>query len=189
MQIKFYNNFFIGIPLPESCLNQYTDFLLQTENRFPYLKISKSKIPHITISFMGEQPQRNIKVIEKIVQKEAPTLKNETLKISGFSFFDNKDTKVLFLEVAGTEMLDKFHQDVGKKIEDRFENTWHDFIPHLTIARVKRGSFDRFEKDRNDIKRHFDSVEFEFGITEVGLFGKDPQKNNTMVKIKNISTF
>jgi 2'-5' RNA ligase len=181
----YYNNFFIGIPFHKKHFKDYKKFLKKLKNKHPYLKITKTRFPHITILFMGKQPKSCTKDIGRVIQEEIQVLEGDEVKIRNFGRFKNTHADILFLDVEKTYQLSEFYFSLTKRLRGYSESEWKTFVPHLTIARIKPEDKERFELDSEEIKKIFSEIKFYFHLEEVALFGRDPAKNNKLVKISS----
>lgn len=185
MDKDYYNNFFIGIPLKKEYLKEYKKFLRDLKKEFPYLKISKTRFPHVTVLFMGRQLKSNVDSIARIVDEEKQILEGDETKIRNFGRFKNDNADILYLGVEKTYQLSEFYYKLTKRLQNFSESEWKNFVPHLTMARVRPENKQKFEYDREKVEKFFSKIKFEFQLEEASIFGRDPNKNNKLVKISD----
>jgi len=181
----YYNNFFIGIPLPKIHYKVYKKFLKHLKIKYPYLQVTKTRFPHITVLFMGKQLKDAAFEIGKIVDANKKILEGNQIKIQNFGRFENTHDDVLFLEVERNHQLDEFYYKLTESLSKYSESEWKNFVPHFTIARIRHGEKKHFNEEKDDVVNFFGEFRFEFPLEEVVLFGRDPSKHNKLVKITN----
>lgn len=93
---------------------------------------------HVTILY-GFLDNQNID-IEKLQQYIVPTDKLD-IKITGMSVFYQQQYDVLKFDVS-SKLLNKMNKDISQNFN--YANSYNEYIPHLTIAYVKKGQGDNF---------------------------------------------
>ncbi len=139
---------FIGLPLPEEYQKKLEELIIHSQNILSS-KISWTKKGnwHLTLCFLGELTYDSL----QILKEELKDIKHNsfTLKAGFCGFFPSiKKPRVLWL---GLEVGGKETKDLAYKIFKILEkNNIHfdkkDFIPHLTIGRIKKLYNDKWEK-------------------------------------------
>ena len=103
-----------------------------------HLKLVNPNILHITMEFLGEITENQVKEVEKILDSiEISTLK---LEIKEPDVLPNENyIKVVYCKLEGeTDSLIKIQEELRLKLKEKgFRVDKRPFKPHLTIARVK----------------------------------------------------
>lgn len=175
--MKTYNNFFIGIPLPQKFYKEYKALLDEVSKIDKNVRVTKVKRPHITILFMGKQSIGFIHEVEDFVKKEAGTLKNCRVEISGIRYFENKNYDVISLDATICKSIKNLHTKLVEIFKNHSKITKKNFDPHLTLARVKNKNIKTREIFRS-INKLYRNLSWEFEIENIVLYGRDPQEKN-----------
>ncbi len=139
---------FIGLPLPDEYQEGLERLVIHSQSILSS-KISWTKKGnwHLTLCFLGEIDSGTV----RILKEELKNIKHNsfTLKAGYCGFFPSiKRPRVLWLGLeAGAKEAKSLADKVFKILEKNniyFDKK--DFVPHLTIGRVKRLSNDRWEK-------------------------------------------
>ena len=93
---------------------------------------------HITLKFLGEVNEGDVKFISEQVKSAAKGMKQFTLSLKGAGYFTRGNfVSVVWVGIdKGYEHLKKLGAGLNEKLK-KFGNDDFDFKPHLTIARVK----------------------------------------------------
>ena len=100
--------------------------------------VSKKQI-HLTLFFWENLTQKEVKLVKSICQAKIPQFKKFELSISGLNAFPNKKFAKIVWVGAEAEIL----RNLWQKLLCEFKKTGlptekRDFIPHLTLLRLKR---------------------------------------------------
>lgn len=138
------------------------------------LSIVKKENFHITLKFLGEV---NEKTIAEISNKLKFLEKYEKFKISlyGIGTFPNENyVRVLWIGVnEGNEKIIEIQKEIDEILKYKFSNE-KNFVPHLTIARVK--SINNKEKLKNFINKYRNFKFLEFQCNEILLMKSELKK-------------
>jgi len=179
-----YNNFFIGIPIPEKYIHEYEKILLPYKNARKSLKLNLTKNLHITALFMGKQSERSVGKVERVVEDNKRLLSEVVVKIKGYGRFKNKNYDTIYINVTQNRELSKFYRKIKKELKETFESKKNNFNPHLTIARIKNKEL-QIEK-QGELETALKSVDWQFPVTEIKLYGRESENRNRQVVIKTI---
>ncbi len=105
-------------------------------NDFDIKFVEKQNL-HFCLKFLGEVEESKIDQIKEVLSKLPEQFEKFKIKIAGLNAFPNKNyIKVLFLEVKDgrNEMV-----ALAEVIESKLGKSDKQFIPHLTLGRVKSG--------------------------------------------------
>lgn len=95
---------------------------------------------HLTLKFIGETPEGNIEKIMRLMNDTLSKVKSFAFDLKGVGVFGSAyDPKVLWFKIEDNQEL----LQLGNLILDRFETIGfkkgrQNFVPHLTICRIKQ---------------------------------------------------
>ena len=101
---------------------------------------------HVTLRFFGETNPEEVPVISQALSTAAQTTKPFTLSLEKTGIFGSKyDPKVIWFGIHENPYLKNLHSDIGKCLEEvEYYGDRQNFVPHLTIARIKEIKDKRF---------------------------------------------
>ncbi|MGA3020769.1 MAG: RNA 2',3'-cyclic phosphodiesterase [Candidatus Micrarchaeales archaeon] len=126
---------FIAIEVPDEIKNRVET--LQKELQSSGIILVKKEAMHLTLQFLGEINAEEVELVKSAIEKasRAPF----RINLSGISYFSPDFIKVIFVAVReGTAELNELYTKLADALterEIRFER--EEYMPHLTIARVK----------------------------------------------------
>lgn len=131
---------FVGIPVPisiQKSLTVYTRSLPQDNIRFV-----KPENYHITLSFFGEQDEKKIGDISKILQEITSSVMPFILLFDRISFAPPKQQPNMIWanyqkNYDFTEFVNRVEQAITSIITFADQRNGHAPIPHITVARFK----------------------------------------------------
>lgn len=149
---------FIAMELNEDVKNKIMEFENRLKECRSEMKLVERENLHITIKFLGEI---NVKLLENIY-REMEEIKGEkfAINIKGVGVFPNeKFIRVIWVGVEeGKEKILKIQREIDEKLTKHGFSKEKDFIPHITVARVKSIG------NRNEILKILDEFkEIDFG--------------------------
>ncbi len=101
----------------------------------PFLRGSFSKDAHLTLKFLGDVADSKVEHVT--TQLQAVTVKPFQLRLSRLGFFPSeKYIRVIWLGVEPHEPVVELQKRVDEVFQKDFSKE-KDFVPHLTLARVK----------------------------------------------------
>tara|TARA_Y100000588_G_C14251878_1_gene923797 strand:- start:1453 stop:2016 length:564 start_codon:yes stop_codon:yes gene_type:complete len=142
---------------------------------------------HLTLLFLGSQPENQIENICNRVEKNISQFNDFHIEISGTGAFSkNQQEQVLWLGVNEEDsILNRVNYELKSDLEDLIDTKRvSKFLPHITIARKKK----KYINNKIDVKSFMNSVYFpmEFHVKYFTLFQSIPtEKGVRYVKIKN----
>jgi len=104
---------------------------------------------HITYKFIGEVDENQLNSIYHQIRDELNSIKNVNINLNGLGAFPSiYNPKILFIKA---EESNNCLTDIHKFVEDRlsyigFQPTNKEFIPHITLMRIKRYKIENFLK-------------------------------------------
>lgn len=128
-------------PLEKTFLPTYKKLKINADQKELTIKWVPLDNFHVTITFLGEQEEQNIPLLQKVLQKVCENFAPFDLKVEDVGAFSNEhDARVLWLGVQNKRCLNEFkalldaeleHENLLTHVETR------DFKPHLTFARLR----------------------------------------------------
>ncbi|MBI4037273.1 2'-5' RNA ligase family protein [Candidatus Daviesbacteria bacterium] len=190
--MKEYQYCFVGIPLPIKYQGEFGDLLIDIKNIDPNLEIEDpNKLePHVTIYYLGQQPEELIPEITGVVNSYVSLLQGVNLRVGKLGFFGENNPRVSFLNVRYPSALCNFNEILAKNLA-RFTTGDENlpFHPHMTVAKMNTETAQAsFISNRVQLEERLSKVRWEFPVTEVVLFGVDPtQKPKVQQKLATIN--
>lgn len=160
---------FIAVELPASLKRRIERALENLRKNYPHLKWVKEENLHITLKFLGEVSEDRLEGIKNVLNEISKKKGSFELKIGEIGSFPPKgNIRVLFLSVEkGGEELKRLADSVEREMAKLgFEREDREFVPHLTVARWKRGT-PPVNRDNIDLKS-FSSPAFK--VSSLALF-------------------
>lgn len=174
-----YKSCFLGIPLPDKFLKDYLNLQENIKKIEPNLRLQDPKVlePHITIYYCGEQEETVLSEISKIVESSKNLLANLNLKVGGLDFFDQGKYYVLFLDVVYPKELIIFQEEINNKCSHiHRDNEILAFHPHMTVGGFNTNRPPKeLEQIMEKLQQEFSKVNLEFPISELIIYGVDPE--------------
>jgi 2'-5' RNA ligase len=161
---------FIAINLPESLKEKLAKF----EKNFPELpaKWVKKENLHLTLVFLGYLKDFHLEKVKEIVK--------ETVKdFSPFSVFLKKvcfgppktlPPRLVWVELEKNEVLENLVKKLQEKLKENkipFVVENREFLPHITLARIKKWEFQRMEPEERPRINEIIKDSFEVKSVEV----------------------
>jgi len=185
--MNVYNNFFVGVPIPENYIRNYEDLYTIVRKINPNLKLNITNNLHITILFIGKQNGKNIEKVAASVKRNIKILKDCYVHISGYGYFHNKNYDVLHLEIVENKKLLKFYKIIRTELYEIFVSEKKIFSPHLTLARVKNSVKGKeLEKHLKYYENALKNVNWKFPIREINLYGRNGDNKNKQEIIETV---
>ena len=112
---------------------------LKSGLRFARITWVKPESIHVTLKFFGETMENRIPDISKVLQEVAGRHKPFTSELVNVGIFGSSySPKVIWFGIDKPEPLKKLGNDVLQSVESiGWENDRQNFVPHLTIGRIK----------------------------------------------------
>lgn len=131
---------------------------------------------HITLRFFGDTPEDEVPKITEALQKAAAGIKpfNLTLEKTGI-FGSRYDPRVIWFGIKENPTLINLHSNITKSLEEvEYFGDRQNFVPHLTIGRIKEIRDKQFFQQIID--RFSDLKLLEQDVTEFSLYKSDLKK-------------
>ncbi|ENN95755.1 2'-5' RNA ligase [Methanocaldococcus villosus KIN24-T80] len=142
---------FLAIDIPKDIKNKIYEF--QKSFKIKGIKLVEKENLHITVKFLGEVDEN---LLNKILDLDL-SIEPIRIKLKNLGVFPNENfIRVIWVGVEGDKIIDLF-KDIDKKLSTLGFKKENNYIPHLTIGRVKFIENKKLLKDRI---REFKNVEF-----------------------------
>jgi 2'-5' RNA ligase len=94
---------------------------------------------HLTLKFFGETPEERIDDICEVMKAVADKYSSFSVLIDKTGIFGSSyNPRVIWLGIGQNEMLIKLAEELFVKLDENgFERDRQNFVPHLTLARIK----------------------------------------------------
>lgn len=182
--------FFIALEIPSENLAQFQSIQQSLHTLIPQVKLTALDKIHLTLAFIGEQPDQLKGKLTQVIQDAAlgiPTFTVTPAYIDGFPNLHHP--QVLWVGVKGD--IDKILL-IRERIKDGLQSLRlpideRRFTPHITIAKLN-GNF-KVSKELEVNLEELMAIPFDpIKITAIKLFESLPQngfhKHNTLAEIK-----
>jgi len=131
---------FFAINLPEDLRRSLVEATQSVRDTAPDIAWVDEERVHLTLKFLGEQPQEMVARLEEMMTSLAARHREIHVSVQGLGAFPNfRRARVVWLGVDAEPRLELLHHDLEVECERLgFELEGRPFRPHLTLARVKR---------------------------------------------------
>lgn len=131
------------------------------------LNLVKEENFHLTLKFLGEISAKDVFEVRNILNF-LKMQKNYKISLKGIGYFPSENyVRVLWIGVEdGREKIIQIQKEIDENLKHKFKKE-KDFVPHLTIARVK--NIINKEKLKNFIKKYENFKFLEFYANEICL--------------------
>ncbi len=156
---------FIGIPLEEKLLNEINNLCKKFKNLRKTRFVNKENF-HITLKFIGETDEENIKPIINAMENAFANEENFFITTNRVSAFPSeKRAKVIWFNIdKNFERVKELYKKIEENLRKiNFFSDEKEYIPHITVARTK---------ESKDISEEIKNMDFEFKskVTEIVLY-------------------
>lgn len=129
---------------------------------------------HLTLKFIGEQPEDRLDDIQAAVARVAGRHRELVMAIGGIGAFPNfRRVRIVWLGIAPEPRLELLHHDIEVEFEILgIEVEGRPFRPHLTLARVKQPLTDDEAKTLSRTARQTD-YRTDFIVRSIDLMQSD----------------
>ncbi len=130
---------FIGIPLEAP---EITGKILEIQKRlksFSGIKTVEPENLHLTIKFLGNISSSQIKEIKALLSPVFSSLSPFEVSLKGIGAFPSENyIRVIWIGIEEPQTLERLMRKVDEKLSELGFEREKSYVPHLTIARVKR---------------------------------------------------
>ncbi len=130
---------FIAIDIDEATRHQLVNAQQQLIETGAQLRLVEPQNIHVTIKFLGEVPEDKIPAIADAIRAAVKNIEPFDIHVRGIGVFPSlKYIRVVWAGVAeGRDHVIAIEQNLDRELEPLGFRPERDFVPHLTIARVK----------------------------------------------------
>jgi len=182
--------FFIALEIPSENIPQFQTIQAKLHTLIPQARITNLEKIHLTLAFLGEQPDQLKEKLTEIITKSAEGVPSFEVTPSYIDGFPNiHHPQVLWVGVKGD--IDKVLL-IRERIKDGLKNLHlpvdeRRFIPHITIAKLNNHL--KVDRDLEVELEKLMAMPFDpIKISSIKLFESIPQngfhKHNTLAEVK-----
>ena len=130
---------FIAIDIDEAVRQKLVAAQEQLEATGAQLKLVEPPNIHVTMKFLGEVPEDKIGAIADAIRKASAGTKQFDIDVRGIGVFPNlRYIRVVWAGVGkGRDEVTSIQRKIDRELGPLGFRPERDFVPHLTIARVK----------------------------------------------------
>jgi 2'-5' RNA ligase len=94
---------------------------------------------HLTLKFFGETPEHHIPAINTALRQSTRGVSTFNLEITHTGIFGSSyKPRVIWFDISASDALDRLIGNVVKELHEiGIENDRQNFVPHLTVGRIK----------------------------------------------------
>lgn len=135
MERKTHYFYALKLPIEEKLLLHERSYKLQEP--FPFKRWVHPEDYHITLAFLGDAPQRQLKASIELVEKSLREKEPFSLRINHLGVFGKKDApRIFWAGVEDIEHLSRLREEVFSAcLDSGFTLDSRPFHPHITMAR------------------------------------------------------
>jgi len=128
----------VNVTPNHTLLKVYND--LQARCNKGKIKWVDASLFHLTLKFLGETSEEDEKKIASILQSLAAVTPSFSFNLKGIGIFGSSyRPRIIRVIIEGGEPLIQLGNEIRQKLESMgFPNDRQNFIPHLTLARIKQ---------------------------------------------------
>lgn len=132
---------FVAIEVDEDCRRNIATSVEQMEHVVESVKWVDPQIAHLTLKFIGQLDEDDVPHAVGTLREVAAHSHPFTMDVAGISAFPNENSPRVIYACIGEEdgILSKLASDVDHHLADELdvERDNRDFIPHITLGRLK----------------------------------------------------
>ncbi|WP_456371508.1 RNA 2',3'-cyclic phosphodiesterase [Methanocaldococcus sp.] len=166
---------FIAIDIPEKLKEKIANF--QKQIKMKGIKLVEKENLHITVKFLGEVDEN---LLNEILNLDL-SIKPVKIKLNQLNVFPNMNyIRVIWIGAYGDNLI-KIFEDVDKKLANLGFKKEREYVPHLTIGRVK---FIENKKQLKDKIEKFKDIDFgEFEAKKLKLYKSTLTPNGPIYEV------
>jgi 2'-5' RNA ligase len=150
---------FIAVDFPASMLEKIEDITAFFKSKTPEkaLKWVDKDNLHLTLKFLGEINKSQIEQVQTVMAQSLEGYQPVDIEISGLGMYpDKRVPRVIWLGISGGEHLLEFHKTLDQSLARLgIKPEGRPYSPHLTIARVRRGTDKNIAKEIGETLSQF----------------------------------
>ena len=131
---------FIGIPIEKKIADSIESKLKLYKEKFNKQRWIEKKNYHITLLFLGEINEKNVKEIISLMEDSLKRVNALDLKIKNIDTFPNwKNPRILHMPIiSNINKLHNIYKVLKSNMNNYLKKNNTNFTPHITLARVKQ---------------------------------------------------
>lgn len=166
---------FIALALPDSLSGPLTQVSNNLQRVLEGKQVRWVDVPniHLTMKFLGDVSEKNISMINEIIQNEAASHKQFEISLGGFGVFPNfARPRVIWVGVEAPDELINLQRRIdGETTRLGYMPGQRKFSPHVTLGRVSRNANPKEVRSISGfLRKHKVGFLGAARITEVNLF-------------------
>lgn len=176
---------FTAIDISEETREKVADYIKALHSEFPNLRVGweKPEKLHLTLKFLGDIDERELKNLIEAVGKMAKRISKFKLQIVQTGVFPSrKNARILWLGVKDeTEKLRNLNEILESECERfGFAKEKRNFKAHLTIARLREPQNSKALIEKH-LENEFKSAEFD--VSEIVIYESRLQKSGSIYSV------
>ncbi|HSG31686.1 MAG TPA: RNA 2',3'-cyclic phosphodiesterase [Thermodesulfobacteriota bacterium] len=130
---------FIAAKLPDETIEHIEDYIDSISNRVSGVKWEKPEKLHITLKFLGNIDDNQLSAVNDVISESVSNICRINMTVSHFGAFPGLSRlKILYVGFDKSQQITDLQSSIDKGLATiGFEREAREFIPHVTIARVK----------------------------------------------------
>ncbi|MFW6457776.1 MAG: RNA 2',3'-cyclic phosphodiesterase [Planctomycetota bacterium] len=134
---------FVAIEMDEDCRRNLATAVEQMEHVVETVKWVDPESAHLTLKFIGQLDEDDVPRAVATLQQAADDSRPFIMNISGISAFPSEENpRVIYAPIEeDDDILIQLANDVDARLADNLgvDRDERDFIPHITLGRLKKG--------------------------------------------------
>jgi 2'-5' RNA ligase len=166
---------FLAINLPSDVRREVAAATVALRQCLPGLAWVDEPLLHLTLKFLGEQPQERVDEVQAAIAGVAGRQRELLMSLGGIGAFPNfRRARVVWMGVTHEPRLELLHHDIEVACATLgFELDGRPFRPHLTLARVRRPLDDTQARSLSRSAKQTD-YRTDFIVRSIDLMQSDP---------------
>ena len=153
---------FSALPLPEEMSAYARDIALSIKKKYPEINPVRSIGFHITLFFFGELDMQEIDSLSRVM--DIPEFKRGKIELAFGKigqFPKRGNPRVLYLDIyEGREEIIRFQKSYVESIASLgYREERNRFVPHITLARNKKGNLKGWDYGSFPLNKHFFQID------------------------------
>lgn len=130
---------FIATNFPDVVLRDLNDRVTKLRPRLPSASWVREETQHLTLAFLGEQPEKNVDAVTPALTKALAAIPAFEAKLHGSGFFPNpRHARVGWIGLQPEEQFVRLAETVRGVVEEHgVKLDGGEFKPHLTLMRIR----------------------------------------------------
>ncbi|MEO2116937.1 MAG: RNA 2',3'-cyclic phosphodiesterase [Methanocaldococcus sp.] len=166
---------FLAIDIPEEIKEEIAKF--QGQFKMKGIKLVEKENLHITVKFLGEVDEEKLKEILNLDLSIQPV----KIKLKTLGTFPNPNyIRVIWIGAYNENLIEIF-KEIDKKLSNLGFKREREYVPHLTIGRVK--FIDNKKKLKDRIEKYKDIDFGEFEVNHIKLYKSTLTPNGPIYEV------